>query len=523
MPPIPPLPTEPPIDTNIPILAPFTITDVSYDSTNAYFTVGATTANKVIFYYPHVSGTDEYGNDYNNGTDYMGRFDVATGTSLTVPLPYLWKYAGNKNILHVPYQDPGTDTIPNWQDIPNVSGASPYYLNFGGGGGGGGGGNFVPSIGADISGAGFTAFAGTSSALTLMLMPDASDGQHFVLYVDDVSKGHFSQYPVFDSPVAPYYKYLIVGPIPFELNAGQTIKIYWTNDSSMTTLSPVSNTVILQENPPYPILDTSSNTATSVTWNFSTPFANAYIIITLDLNGNDQPLHYYTATNGAITTPRSELGGVGYIVAAIAVDTTTKLWSFYSIFGVVPPLPPTTPVPCFLANAPVLTPTGYRRIADLGVGDKVTTADGREVEIRYVKHTRVPACPDTNPYIIEKGQYGATRRLLISPTHRVITPSGLHEARSLGLAQEDLRGSIDYYNLELPSHATDTLVVAGVAVESMAPVRRVTVPLAVFREMMRRRYGSHLSPAVLAQIQRTCHFLADGRVECPIMATKQTR
>jgi len=176
-------------------------------------------------------------------------------------------------------------------------------------------------------------------------------------------------------------------------------------------------------------------------------------------------------------------------------------------------------VPCFLANAPVLTPTGYTKISKLSAGDKVMTGDGRVVAIQKVSHTRVAAGPSVNPYVIPKGLYGATKKLLISPEHRVSTANGMLEARLLGLEQEEMAGEIDYYNLELPSWSQDTMVVAGVVVESLAPVRRITMTLGAFKKALVEQYGE-LTPAVLAKVQKTCRLLADGRVECPVLPKK---
>lgn len=174
-------------------------------------------------------------------------------------------------------------------------------------------------------------------------------------------------------------------------------------------------------------------------------------------------------------------------------------------------------VPCFLANAPVRTPTGYSPISSLSEGDKVVTGDGRVVAIQRVSHTRVAAGASVNPYVLPKGLYGATARLHISPNHRVFTEKGFLEARLLGLKQENMTGVIDYYNLELPSWSQDTMVVAGVVVESLAPVRRATMTLGEFKKALVAQYGE-LTPAVLAKVQKTCRLVANGRVECPAIS-----
>jgi len=172
------------------------------------------------------------------------------------------------------------------------------------------------------------------------------------------------------------------------------------------------------------------------------------------------------------------------------------------------------PAPCFLACAPVLTPTGYTRISRLAVGDEVVTGDGRIVKIQSVKKMRTKADPSTNPYIIEKGQFGANTRLLISPSHRIHTKKGFVEAQHLGLTQEEMKYSFDYYNLELPDYRFDTLVVAGVTVESLHAPHRIVISREQFNTFIKNRYGE-LTPDVEKIIARTCRYLTGGRVEVP--------
>lgn len=182
-----------------------------------------------------------------------------------------------------------------------------------------------------------------------------------------------------------------------------------------------------------------------------------------------------------------------------------------------PDTAPPTPVPCFLADAPVLTPTGYRRIGEIEAGDEVVTGDGRTVAVQFVKRVATLAGPATNPYVIPRGRYGARQRLLISPGHRVQLADGtLAEASTLGLRQEEMRGVFEYFNLELPNWQRDTMVVAGVTVESMAPVRRVIVSMETFLAGLRAQYGA-ITPALLERARRSVRVLADGKVEMPVL------
>lgn len=176
---------------------------------------------------------------------------------------------------------------------------------------------------------------------------------------------------------------------------------------------------------------------------------------------------------------------------------------------------PTVEIPCFFGNARVLTPNGYRRMDSLTVGDKVMTPQGTEVAIERVKITMCAASPSTNPYVIPKGAFGATHRTLISPNHKVCLENGRRvEAKHLGLIQEARTGSLTYYNLELTGAAD--MVVGGVAVESLAPVRRVVMSLADFSKAVAAKYGP-ANPAILEHIKRTCRFVGKDAVEVPVM------
>jgi hypothetical protein len=152
---------------------------------------------------------------------------------------------------------------------------------------------------------------------------------------------------------------------------------------------------------------------------------------------------------------------------------------------------PTTNPICFLGNAPILTPSGYKRMDSLRKGDLVTTSDGRAVAIQSVEIRATAPHSNSNPYIIPTGLYGATMNLPISPRHRVAVPGrGMVEARDLGLKQMPMRANWNYYNLSLPCWNTDNLIVAGVVAESLAPVKRITVTKAEFVKMLAKLYIS---------------------------------
>jgi hypothetical protein len=168
---------------------------------------------------------------------------------------------------------------------------------------------------------------------------------------------------------------------------------------------------------------------------------------------------------------------------------------------------------CFLADAPVLTPAGYKPISAIKKGDLVRTAAGLNVAVKRVFAKEYQAGASVNPFIIPKGSFGALRALPISPNHEVMTARGMVQAKELGLPRMKMAGSFTYYNLELEDWVRDNLVVAGVECESLAPATRVTMTKAEFTQFVKARYG----PAAAARLKSACYLKEDGRVSMPAL------
>ncbi len=175
--------------------------------------------------------------------------------------------------------------------------------------------------------------------------------------------------------------------------------------------------------------------------------------------------------------------------------------------------PPAGNAVCFLADAPVLTPTGYRTISSIAVGDLVRTAAGRDVAVKRVFRKQYEANAAVNPYVIPKGSFGATRALPISPNHEVMTAKGMVAAKDLGLKRMKMTGTFTYYNLELEDWVRDNLVVAGVECESLAPAKRITMTKAEFARFVMARY----QPSALTRLRTVCFEEADGKVSMPAL------
>jgi len=190
-----------------------------------------------------------------------------------------------------------------------------------------------------------------------------------------------------------------------------------------------------------------------------------------------------------------------------ATNPSTSDWILLNGY---PPAP--SGVACFLKDAPVLTPDGYRRIDSLKVGDLVQTAKG-PVAIQMVKTQLVTPSSAVNPYVIPKGHLGAISDLAISPNHKVQVGHNMIEARYLSLKQKEMRGAFMYYNLELPDY--ENMTVAGVTVESLFPLAHISVTTKQFREIVLAQYGA-FTAEILMSLKNHIKILEDGRVNIPV-------
>uniref|UniRef100_A0A6C0D9K1 Hedgehog/Intein (Hint) domain-containing protein n=1 Tax=viral metagenome TaxID=1070528 RepID=A0A6C0D9K1_9ZZZZ len=251
-----------------------------------------------------------------------------------------------------------------------------------------------------------------------------------------------------------------------------------------TSLLPSNDELYIPINNGTIILQTPGNN----TYTFTFSLVNGSEVVTLSVNGG----------------PQQRLG----INTTFMVDRITYIVN--SIFPFIPIKVPLL-LPCFMGDAPVLTPSGYRRMDSLSVEDKVLTPCGRVVEIKYISKTRVQPGDSANPYIIEKGMFKANKRLLISPHHAVFIPSrGMVEAYRLGLKQMKMKKEFFYYNLELPNW--ENMIVAGVEVESLAPKKRIICSTAEFEAFV-----NSLSPVVRANINIIAKQLPENRTEACII------
>jgi hypothetical protein len=293
-----------------------------------------------------------------------------------------------------------------------------------------------------------------------------------------------------------------------------TFTVKATNAAGSGTASVPSNSVT-----PYTIPNAPTNVAvaagdTQAIVSFTVPENNGGVAITqynvynassnvLLSYGVSSPITIVGLTNGV--SYQVYVKAVNLAGESIVSDTSLAFMPF-SAEG----------PPCFFGEAPVLTPSGYKRMDSIKVGDVVLSDNGEEVQVKHVEICLCAASKQNNPFIIEKGEYGATERVLISPDHRVSVGGKMVKAKQLDLEREEMNGVLHYYNLQLENWSN--MVVAGVKVESLAPIQHTTVTVEELVSILQAKYGSDMTTKEITnKVLRTCRLMADGRVEVPIL------
>ncbi|KMW60146.1 hypothetical protein AIOL_000299 [Candidatus Rhodobacter oscarellae] len=132
---------------------------------------------------------------------------------------------------------------------------------------------------------------------------------------------------------------------------------------------------------------------------------------------------------------------------------------------------------CFAAGTGIATPSGKTAVESLLIGDLVTTADGRDVPVKWVG--RVTANPMFNPadrlapVKIAKGAFGdaPTRDLIVTADHGMVLDGMIINASALvngdTITWHDwkaLGASITYYHVETENH--DVILADGALSET---------------------------------------------------------
>jgi hypothetical protein len=134
--------------------------------------------------------------------------------------------------------------------------------------------------------------------------------------------------------------------------------------------------------------------------------------------------------------------------------------------------------PCYCRGTRILTVTGERAIETLGVGDRIVTASGGALPIRWIGTRRYAAPiaagdPDLAPVRIRAGALGSQlprRDLWVSPEHALYVEGVLIPARALvngvSILQSEWFEALEYLHLEFETHAI--IFAEGAPAESFA-------------------------------------------------------
>jgi hypothetical protein len=131
---------------------------------------------------------------------------------------------------------------------------------------------------------------------------------------------------------------------------------------------------------------------------------------------------------------------------------------------------------CFTDSCNILTPVGYKPVADIKTGDNVITHDGRSVPVKVYKQTLL-ANEDSAPYHVPKNTYGEgvpKKDMELSPLHGFQIAKGLWQfpltaaVNHKGVKQFGIGKEVTYYHLETPNYFKDHLVCDGTIVDSFS-------------------------------------------------------
>lgn len=119
---------------------------------------------------------------------------------------------------------------------------------------------------------------------------------------------------------------------------------------------------------------------------------------------------------------------------------------------------------CFLSGTKIQTPTGYKNIETLKVGDIVNTASGKQLPVKWVGIQTVEINSNrnllkSNPVLIQANALGEgipSSDLSVSPNHAIYVDGLLINAGALvngvNIYQEEPTEDFKYYHVELDSH-----------------------------------------------------------------------
>lgn len=125
-------------------------------------------------------------------------------------------------------------------------------------------------------------------------------------------------------------------------------------------------------------------------------------------------------------------------------------------------------IPCFTNTCYILTPTGYKNITEIKIGDIVTTIDKRNITIKrkFVSKTKKNL---EKPYLIKAHSYGNNKPFIdtyISAKHRYKINNIWTTPEEENLTQKWKFDILKYYHLQTDDYENDILVVNGLPMET---------------------------------------------------------
>jgi hypothetical protein len=126
-----------------------------------------------------------------------------------------------------------------------------------------------------------------------------------------------------------------------------------------------------------------------------------------------------------------------------------------------------TGIPCLTNTCYILTPSGYKNVSTLKVGDIVTTHDNRHIAIEKLFSSKVLASR-VKPRLIRVHQYGENkpfRDTYLSDLHAYNIGGKWKIPKNECLPQKWDEREVTYYHIKLPNYRRDFLVVNGLITE----------------------------------------------------------
>jgi hypothetical protein len=124
---------------------------------------------------------------------------------------------------------------------------------------------------------------------------------------------------------------------------------------------------------------------------------------------------------------------------------------------------------CFHKGTVILTPSGYKTVDSLNVGDLVKTAQGRVTKIQNITSFigKADKCP---LYVLHKDSLGTNkpiRDLYMSGGHAYRNEGHWCHMKCSSVTMKLDENNIEYYNIVLDNYLEHTLIANGVEVESL--------------------------------------------------------